>query len=58
VAALLLALAAGAAACFSLTFANGSIECSDDPTRPCPSGYACINDHCWTRGTLFDGGSD
>jgi hypothetical protein len=59
VVALLLALVAvGAAACFSLTFANGSIECSDDPARPCPVGYVCIQDHCWLRGSFLDGGSD
>jgi hypothetical protein len=56
--ALLVALAVAVAACFSLTFANGSIACSDDPTRPCPSGYVCIKDRCWIRGTFLDGGSD
>jgi hypothetical protein len=57
VVALLVAVVA-ISACFSLTFANGSIECSDEPTRRCPSGYECVHDRCWTRMTVFDGGAD
>jgi hypothetical protein len=44
-------------ACFSLSIVNGSIACSDDPTRPCPKGYACVHDRCWLPATL-DGGTD
>jgi hypothetical protein len=56
--ALLLGLGVAVAACFSLNVPNGSIACSDDPTRPCPSGYVCVHDRCWSRATIFDGGSD
>ena len=55
---MLIGLGVGIAACFSLTFANGSIACSDDKARPCPSGYVCVKDRCWTRSTVFDGGGD
>jgi hypothetical protein len=55
---LVMALAGG---CFSLSFQNGSIQCSSDPKNLCPAGYSCIADHCWLTsqidGGLSDGGS-
>jgi hypothetical protein len=51
-----------AVACFNLTPADGSIQCSDDPGRRCPSGYLCISDRCWQRppdlGISHGGASD
>lgn len=71
VVALLLAIVAGIGACFTLSFANGSIACSSDPTRQCPAGYSCVNDRCYVTSSIpnsdggdgavtviFDGGSD
>lgn len=43
--------------CFSTTLPNGTIACSDDPTRPCPSGYSCVGGKCWLQSSLDDGGS-
>ncbi len=58
VVALLVGAMLGMVACFSLSFTNGSIACSTDPTRPCPSGYECVAGHCWLRSGITDGGSD
>jgi hypothetical protein len=60
--ALLLALAM-AAACFTLSFQNGTIRCSSDPKRACPTGYSCFDDYCWLRNPdasagNVDGGTD
>jgi hypothetical protein len=46
--------------CFSVTVPNGTIACSNDSKRPCPSGFVCVRDRCWTPQTSFlsDGGSD
>jgi hypothetical protein len=43
-----LAVVACAVACFSVgTFADGTIHCSTDPARPCPSGSACVQGFCF-----------
>ena len=58
VVALAVAVALAIGACFTLNPANGTIACSDDPNRPCPSGYSCIQGRCWTRNPFTDGGGD
>ncbi len=46
--ALALALVAGLVACFSVgAFQDGTIHCSTDPARACPSGSVCIEGYCW-----------
>jgi hypothetical protein len=56
--ALLVGAVVGLAACFSLTLGNGTIACSSDPARLCPTGYECLAGHCWLRAGITDGGSD
>lgn len=53
-----LLLAALSAGCFSTDFASGTVHCSNDPSRPCPSGYFCANDLCWRNGDTPTGEMD
>jgi hypothetical protein len=50
---LLLLAVAAVAGCFTLSFKDGSIRCSTDPSGGdgggrCPAGFACIEDHCFS----------
>ncbi len=43
-----LAVIAGAVACFSVgSFPDGTIHCSTDPSRLCPSGSTCVQGFCY-----------
>lgn len=37
--------------CFTTDIENGVLLCADDPTRPCPQGFVCIDGACWREGT-------
>ena len=53
--ALAVALGAAMVACFGVgAFPDGTIHCSTDPSRLCPTGSACIGGLCWH--TAPDGG--
>lgn len=36
--------------CFTFEPASGTVRCSSNPARPCPSGYACLGGACWKNG--------
>ncbi|HZS38845.1 MAG TPA: hypothetical protein VFF06_18560 [Polyangia bacterium] len=49
-----------AAACFTLSLPDGTVHCSADPQRPCPTGYVCESGLCWRTSDDFgpgDGGT-
>jgi hypothetical protein len=57
--ALLLAVIAGPiVACFTVAPPDGTVQCSPDPMRPCPSHYVCFQGFCWQNPPISDGGSD
>jgi hypothetical protein len=57
--ALVLGAIAAMTACFSLRLQDGAIRCSDDPEKPCPIGYSCVNQHCYLNSDSFpDSGTD
>jgi hypothetical protein len=53
-----LAALSAAVACFSLNFVDGTLRCSSDPERLCPSGYRCISEYCWAHPDFGSDGGD
>jgi hypothetical protein len=63
-----LLLALGLAACFTASFTDGTIQCSTNDKRLCPSGATCVNGLCYHNPDLaptdfstpffLDGGAD